>query len=400
MIEKGDARRVPAPKEKNMHRDTLQLIDEWGPEKVVCVSDRKSGMRGVLVIDNTARGVGKGGTRMSANLSVLEVARLARTMTWKWAGVDLFHGGAKAGILGDPSTPNKEEVLRAFARALSNEVPVEYVFGLDMGLTERDTAIFVDELGDRGAAVGLPRALGGLPYDELGVTGYGVAEATDAAAAEISMPIVGATVAIQGFGAVGQAAAERLDELGAVITAVSTSAGAIIDPDGLDVKKLIELRREFGDACVNQYGGSCDPSAALETDAKILIPAAREDVIDEELAGATSAMLIVEGANMPITPAGLEVLHGRGITVVPDFVANAGGIVAAAHSMDARYSPFTVNASDVFPMISAKMRANTRTVIREAQVRNLTPHVAAQEIAQDRVRTAMRLRGQIRVDAR
>src|SRR5688572_26236949 len=125
-------------KENSMQVDTLQLIDEWGPEKVVCVSDRRTGMRGVLVIDNSARGVGKGGTRMSPSLSVMEVARLARTMTWKWAAVDLFHGGAKAGIIGDPNAPDKEAVLRAFARALANEVPAEYVFGLDMGLTEND----------------------------------------------------------------------------------------------------------------------------------------------------------------------------------------------------------------------------------------------------------------------
>jgi glutamate dehydrogenase (NAD(P)+) len=378
-----------------MQTDILQLVDEWGPEKVVCVSDRKSGMRGVLVIDNSARGVGKGGTRMGPNLSVLEVARLARTMTWKWAGVDLFHGGAKAGILGDPTAPNKEEILRAFARALSNEVPTEYVFGLDMGLTEKDAAIFVDELGDRGAAVGLPRVLGGLPYDELGVTGYGVAEATDAAAAAISLPIRGATVAIQGFGAVGQAAAERLVELGAVITAVSTATGAIVDADGIDITKLIELRREFGDDCIAEYGGAVAPAAALTTDAQILIPAAREDVIDEHLALTTAARLVVEGANMPTTPAALDVLHGRGVTVVPDFVANAGGIVAAAHSMDARYSPFTVNPDDVFPMITAKMRQNTLTVVTEARTRGVTTHVAAQEIAKERVRAAMQLRGQI-----
>ncbi len=181
-----------------------------GADKVVCFSDRRTRMRGVLVIDNTSRGMGKGGTRMSPGLSVLEVARLARPMTWKWAAHDLFHGGAKAGILGDPNAPDKEGILRAFARALRGEVPSEYVFGLDMGLTEADAAIFLDELGDRGGAVGLPRELGGLPYDELWVTGFGVAEAADAAA-EIGLPMAGARIAIQGFGAVDvAAAADRL----------------------------------------------------------------------------------------------------------------------------------------------------------------------------------------------
>ena len=135
-----------------MFTDPLDMIDHWGPEKVVLVSDRKSGMRGVLVIDNTSRGTGKGGTRMTPSLTVNEVARLARTMTWKWAAVDLFHGGAKAGILGDPRSPHKEWILRAFARALANEVPREYVFGLDMGLAEEDAAILIDELNDRGVS--------------------------------------------------------------------------------------------------------------------------------------------------------------------------------------------------------------------------------------------------------
>ena len=153
---------------------------------------------------------------MSPSLTVGEVARLARTMTWKWAAVDLFHGGAKAGILGDPRAAGKERILRAFARALANEVPSEYVFGLDMGLAEEDAAIFVDELNDRGVSTGLPRALGGLPYDQLGVTGFGVAEAADAAAQLLDLDLRGARVAIQGFGAVGRAAAQRLSELGAV----------------------------------------------------------------------------------------------------------------------------------------------------------------------------------------
>jgi glutamate dehydrogenase (NAD(P)+) len=375
--------------------DTLDLVDEWGPEKVVCVSDRRTGMKGVLVIDNTARGMGKGGTRMSPTLNVTEVARLARTMTWKWAAVDLFHGGAKAGIVGDPDSPQKEQILRAFARALRNEVPREYVFGLDMGLTETDAAIFLDELGDRGAAVGLPAALGGLPYDQLGVTGYGVAEATDAAAAAIGMELKGARVAIQGFGAVGHAAATRLVELGAVVVGVSTARGAVVDPDGLDVARLVELRREHGDDCVARYGPALPADAVLQTPADILVPAALQDVIDEDLAATTPVRLVVEGANLPTTPAAREVLHERGVELVPDFIANAGGVVAAAHSMDVRHSPFPVDPADVFAMISTKMRANAVTVIEERRRRGVTPHEAALLLARSRVRTAMELRGQV-----
>ncbi|MBF4160738.1 Glu/Leu/Phe/Val dehydrogenase [Nocardioides sp. CBS4Y-1] len=353
-------------------------------------------MKGVLVIDNTARGMGKGGTRMSPTLSVQEIARLARTMTWKWAAVDLFHGGAKAGILGDPGSPDKEGMLRAFARALSNEVPSDYVFGLDMGLSETDAAIFLDELGDRGAAVGLPRELGGLPYDELGVTGFGVAEATQAAAEEIGLPLAGARVSIQGFGAVGAAALERLVELGAVVVGVATAQGAVLDPDGLDTTALLALRAEHGDACVHHCGLALQPATAvLRAAADILIPAALEDVVDKDLAAETSVRLVVEGANLPTTPAAKEVLHSRGITLVPDFIANAGGIVAAAHSMDARYSPFTVDPAAVLPMISTKIRANVVSVLAESRDRGVPPHEAALLLAQGRVRAAMRLRGRL-----
>jgi glutamate dehydrogenase (NAD(P)+) len=377
-----------------MSTDALHMIDDWGPEKIVVVSDRKTGMRGVLVLDNTARGIGKGGTRMSPTLTVREVARLARTMTWKWAAVDLFHGGAKAGILADPKRPDKEAVLRAFARALHNEVPAEYVFGLDMGLTESDAAIIADELGDRGASTGLPRALGGLPYDQLGVTGFGVAEATEAAAHDIGLNLQGARVAIQGFGAVGQAAATRLAELGATVVAVSTADGAVHNPDGIDVARLVGLRAESGDACVIHYGNTRPAEDALSVDCDILVPAAREDTVTVDVASATSARLVVEGANLPTSPESRAVLAQRGITVVPDFIANAGGIVAAAHSTDARNSPFVVDAPSVFSMISQKLRANTLAVLAESRRSGRTPHEAAISIAQERVREAMRMRGQ------
>lgn len=370
--------------------DVLELMDEWGPEKVVCVSDRRTGMKGVLVIDNTARGMGKGGTRMSPSVTVTEIARLARVMTWKWAGVDLFFGGAKAGIVFDPASPDKESALRAFARKLSNEVPREYVLGLDMGLTERDAAIVQDELSDRGAMMGAPAQLGGLPYDELGVTGFGVAEVAD----EL-MPLRGKRVALQGFGAVGAAAAKRFAELGAVVVAVSSVHGALVDANGLDVARLVKLRSEFGDLAVQEYGEVRELGAELRVPCDVLVPAALQDVIDADLAGELDTTLVVEGANLPTSAAAQEVLARRGITVVPDFIANAGGVVAAAFAMDARYSPFPVNPATVLDAVSEKLRANAANIIVEARSRGTTTHVAARELAQERVLAAMKLRGRV-----
>ncbi|MFD7296392.1 Glu/Leu/Phe/Val dehydrogenase [Streptomyces sp. NPDC059897] len=378
--------------------DALSLVDDWGPEKIVVVSHRRTGMKGVLVIDNTARGMGKGGTRMSPTVSVGEVARLARVMTWKWASVDLFYGGAKAGIVADPASPDKEAVLRAFARALSNEVPREYVMGLDMGLTEDDAAVIQDELGDRGVAVGTPAQLGGVAYDRLGVTGYGVAEATDAAAHHLRLPLAGARVALQGYGAVGHAAARRFAELGATIVAVSTAQGALHDPAGLDVPALEAAREEHGDAFVTRHpaGTVIPPGEELTVDCDILVPAALQDVIDAATAHRIKAKLVVEGANLPTTPEAQEVLENRGIHVLPDFVANAGGVVAAAFAMDARYSGFRPETPAIFDTISKRLRENAVTVLDEAARHAITPHAAGRGLAEQRVREAMVSKGRIR----
>jgi glutamate dehydrogenase (NAD(P)+) len=375
--------------------DDFALFDEWGPEKVVCVSDTRTGMRGVLVIDNTARGMGKGGTRMSPNVTVGEIARLARVMTWKWAGVDLFFGGAKAGIRADPNRADKEAVLRAFARALANEVPAEYVFGLDMGLSEADAAIFQDELGTRGAAVGTPTALGGVPYDEMGVTGFGVAEAVDAAVAHRGERLAGRRVVVQGFGAVGAAAAERLVALGATVVAVSNVTGAIHDPDGLDVAELLRARAEVGDDCLSTASGARALAAGeeLKLDCDVFVPAATQDVVDADAARSLKATVVVEGANLPLDVPAQKILAERGVTVVPDFIANAGGVIAAAFAMDARTSPFVARRDEIFATISEKMRGNTDLVLGESERSGQTTHDAARDIASERVSSAMRLKG-------
>lgn len=133
----------------------------------------------------------------------------------------------------------------------------------------------------------------------------------------------------------------------------------------------------------------------LRVDSDILVPAAREDVVDDVIAKTTTARLVVESANLPTTADARSVLFARGITVVPDFIANAGGIVAAAHSIGARYSPFTIEPDTVLAMLSRKMRANATSVVRESKAQHLPAHEAALTLAQQRVRSAMDVRGQI-----
>ena len=377
--------------------EVFELVDEWGPEQVICVADTRTGMKGVMVIDNTARGMGKGGTRMSPTVSVKEIARLARVMTWKWAGVDIFFGGAKCGILADPKAPNKEEILRSWVRALKRHIPDDYVLGLDMGMEERDAAIVQDELGDRGAAVGSPYELGGVPYDELGLTGFGIAEAADTACEVHGFELKGSRVAIQGFGAVGHAAAKRFDELGAAVVSVSTVQGGLHDPDGLDVDKLLKLRRMVGDSLVAEYGAGkrIDLGRELLVEADVVVPAARQDVIDENNVSDIKGRVLIEGANLPTNRRAQEILKERGITVIPDFIANAGAVVGAGVAMDARYSAFRPDADAIYRLISEKMRANARTVAEAARADNVTTHEAATAIAQERVRAAMELKGRL-----
>lgn len=377
-----------------MH-DMLQEMDTWGPEKVVCVSDARTGMRGVLVVDNTALGTGKGGIRMSPTVSVREIARLARVMTWKWAAVDLFHGGAKAGINADPSSPDKEQVVRAFARRLADQIPASYVAGLDMGMSEADAAVIQDELGDRGTAVGVPEELGGVPYDQLGVTGYGVAEAVAAVLEQRGRPLHGTRVAVQGFGAVGAAAARRLFELGVQIVALSTRDGAVHDAEGLDVPVWLAARAELGDACVTAASGGqrIGLGEELLVDCDVLVPAAGQDVINEEVASRVRAEMIVEGANLPTTEGAQLVLAGRGVTVVPDFIANAGGAIAAAFAMDSRRSAFRPDSGRILEVVAERSRTNTVRVLDAARSQAVLPHQAALHLARERVRTAMVMRG-------
>ncbi|MDQ1006271.1 glutamate dehydrogenase/leucine dehydrogenase [Streptomyces sp. V4I23] len=195
----------------------------------------------------------------------------------------------------------------------------------------------------------------------------------------------------------GGGAARRFAELGASVVAVSTARGALYDPSGLDVDDLLAARAEHGDHFVTRHGRGTTfaPGAELGVDCDVLVPAALQDVIDHTTAHEIKARLVVEGANLPTSPAAQGVLAQRGITVIPDFVANAGGVVAAAFAMDARCSGFRPDPAAIFETISDRLRANTVTVLDEAERQDVTPHAAGRGLAEQRVRTAMHSKGRI-----
>lgn len=377
--------------------DVFEWMDEWGPEKIIVVHDTKTGMKGMLVIDNTARGPGKGGCRMDANMTLMDCFRLARTMTWKWAMADIFLGGAKAGIRNDPKSPYKEEIIRAYVKKIRKFLPDEYVFGNDMGFAEKDGAIALDEMEDMKAAVGTPAELGGLPYDELGITGYGVVEAAECAAPYRGIELNKAMVAIQGFGAVGAFSAKFVKGKGAKVVAISSVEGAVYDPQGLDVDRLLALKGKWGDAAIQKYGkGEQIPlGKELEVAADILIPGATGDQITEKNMKNVKAKLIVEGANFPTSAAAQKYFHEKGIVLVPDFVANAGAVMGAGKAMDNRYSCDILEPQEVYDTVKRKMWKNVAMVLDESKRSKRLPREVAEAISQERVRKAMELRGRI-----
>src|SRR3982750_1980141 len=157
-----------------------KVIDEWGPEKVLQVYDPDTGMKGLLVIDNTSTGPGKGGIRFAEGVTPVEVFRLARTMTWKCAAAGIPFGGAKGGIIANPNKVDRVEWIKSFAKMIKPYCPSQYIAATDVGTTELDMAVFAHEIGDMHSCTGKPQELGGIPH-ELGTTGYGVTSALEAA---------------------------------------------------------------------------------------------------------------------------------------------------------------------------------------------------------------------------
>jgi glutamate dehydrogenase (NAD(P)+) len=356
--------------------------DELGPAKVaflqVC-----TGVDAVVVIDNVALGPAIGGVRVRPDVTVGEVARLARAMTVKNAVAGLPHGGGKSGLRALPglAEADHERVLRAFARAI--EQLTDYIPGPDMGTSETSMAYIHDEIG---RAVGLPSVLGGIPLDELGATGYGLAVCAEVLSEAKVLDLAGARVAIQGFGAVGSNAARALGERGAVVIAVSDVDGATWHRDGLDVAALLQHKQAEGSVTGFAGGTPMPRDDLLALDCEILVPAAQPDVVTIDNAGRISARVVLEGANIPVTEKAEAELAERGVLCVPDVVANAGGVICAA----AEYRG--AGHTEAFAEIEEKIRDTTAEMIDRAQDRMLTLREAAGQMAQERLGRAQALR--------
>ena len=364
-------------------QDMFRFADELGPEKIVLIHQPALGLKAIVVVDNTAAGPAIGGTRMALDVSVEECVRLARAMTLKNAAAGLAHGGAKSVIVGDPAMPlgQKEQFIRAFATAIRNLD--EYIPGPDMGTDEQAMAWVKDEIG---RAVGLPRVIGGIPLDEIGATGFGLAVAAEAAQELGGPALEGARVAVQGFGAVGQHAARFLAKKGAVLVAASDSHGTIADPNGLDIDALIGLKRDGMGVQAYGRGKKLGRDDIVAVPCDIWIPAARPDVLRADNVERLDARLVLQGANIPATPEAERWLHESGILSIPDFIANAGGVICAS----VEYHGGSEKAA--FETIAEKIAANTREVLRVARVERILPREAAKRLAYARVRAAMALR--------
>ncbi|MFA5108713.1 MAG: Glu/Leu/Phe/Val dehydrogenase [Candidatus Micrarchaeia archaeon] len=357
--------------------------DEWGPQRILEVYDPKTKLHGVVVIDNTARGPGKGGMRMVPDLTVGEVVGLARAMTWKNALADLPFGGAKAGIRADPKKINKEEAIRTFARLLAPVIPKQYIAGPDMNTAEAEMGWFADELNEKNACTGKPASMGGLPH-ELGSTGFGVVQAAKVAMEFGKKPLSGASVAIEGYGNVGTFTHKFIEGLGAKVVAISDSKGTAYLESGFKHEKALEVKSSKG--TITQYPGAQKKDAkdlfGLKVD--ILIPGARPNVITSANVDDVKAKLVVEAANLPVSHDIELALAKKSILVVPDFVANAGGVISS-------YVEYIGGTeSDMFKMVEAKIKRNTAEVLGNAK--DMNTRSSALQIAQSRVRDAMQYR--------
>jgi glutamate dehydrogenase/leucine dehydrogenase len=361
----------------------FEFADDLGPGKVIEIYEPSCELRAILVVDNVAAGPAIGGVRMAADVTREECFRLARAMSLKNAMAGLAHGGGKAAIVADPNLPvdDKTRLVRSFAHSIRDVF--DYIPGPDMGTNETYMAHVKDVTG---RAVGLPRSIGGIPLDEIGATGLGVAIALEEAQRHVEFDLAGARVVIEGFGSVGQHAARFLAERGSRVVGVADSRGARACAEGFDLGGLLAHKQNGHSVADFSEGESLDVADLVALDCDVWIPAARPDVIRMDNVQRMRTKVIVQGANIPATAEAEAWLADNGVLVIPDFVANAGGVICAA----VEYHGGT--QSQALSAIEEKIRANVDAVLTRSRTEQELPRRIALQIARERIREAMSYR--------
>jgi len=293
---------------------------------------------GYRVTHNVARGPSKGGIRYHPDVTLDEVKALAMAMTWKCALMGLPFGGAKGGVTCDPkrlSTGELERMTRRYTTEIVNEIgPEKDIPAPDVGTTPAVMAWIFDTYSMNqghsvlGVVTGKPLAVGGsLGREEA--TGRGAVYCLQEALKQLELELPGLRVAVQGFGNVGSVFARFMSLLGAIVVAVSDSSGGVYNERGVDVDAAIAHKRAGGSLADLPGGERITNEELLVLDCDVLAPCALEQVIAEENADAVRARIVVEGANAPTTPAADEILQENGVVILPDVLANAGGVVVS-----------------------------------------------------------------------
>ncbi len=356
-------------------------------------------LTGYRVQHSSARGPRKGGIRFHQDVDLDEVRALASLMTWKTALIDVPFGGAKGGVAVDASklTPiEKEEIIRRWTRSLVHvlghhrDIPAP-----DMGTDARTMAWLMDEFhrleGFQPACVtGKPIELFGAPGREE-ATGRGVAQIAAATLEKNDVKVKGATVAIQGFGNVGRYAALVCQELGMKVIAISDVSGGIVDKNGIDISSII-AHKSLEEVQADVRIGSAE---VLEVKCNVLIPAALGGVINENNVSRINADFIIEGANQPITIAADRELRVQGVVIVPDILANAGGVMGSYFEWTQNIQEFSWPLDKFRRELDARMEKAFGNVHKVSKKYSVDLRTAAFVVSVGRVAEAFELRGSL-----
>ena len=358
---------------------------------------------GYRVQHNAARGPYKGGVRYHPDADLDEVRALAALMTWKTAVVDIPYGGAKGGVQCDPTAMTEGELQRLTRRFTQM---ISYVLGVnrdipapDDNTNARTMAWMMDAYSSRygytpAIVTGKPVELGGS-YGRDAATGRGVVYCLAEAAKDLGTNLEGASVAVQGFGNVGSWTARLIGELGCRVVAISDVRGGIHRGDGLDVPAVYDHLVETGSVLGTPGTDAITNEELLELDVDVLIPAALDRVITRDNADRVKARLVVEAANHPVTPAADDILQSRGVTLIPDILANAGGVTVSYFEWDQNIQQFRWDEDQVNAELRKAMAKAWRNVHSRATVDGIPLRLAAFAIAVEKVDRAARLRGYV-----